>query len=167
MLQRISALLALTLTASLCLAEIYKTTDEHGNVVYTNVPTPTQQAEKVDLPSINQQPAVKFKSRPKQQEKAQQAYTLHISSPTNDSVITGGNLSVVVHSNPKLPPGARMDLTFNGVTKKSGQPGTFNFTNLDRGSYTLQAVAYDKNKKALAKSSSITVHIKRHFRTGG
>ncbi len=161
---QLSIFISLALAACLCQAEIYKTTDENGNVVYTNVPTPTQQAEKVELPPVNQQPAVKTQIRPKQQKKAQTNISLSISSPANDSVIVGGNLTVVVQSSRGLPTGVRLDLNFNGSPKKSGQPGAFEFSNLDRGSYRLQAIAYDKNQKVVTKSPVVTVHIKRHSR---
>jgi hypothetical protein len=55
------------LLSSVAWAEIYKTTDEEGNTVFTDVP-PTEQSEVVDLPEANIADSVEPAPRPAAEE---------------------------------------------------------------------------------------------------
>ena len=74
-------------------AEIYKTVDEHGNVVYTDNPK-GKKAEEVKLQRTNIQPPVKVTSKPASKPKRKQgapgSYTLSINSPSDGSHIPPG-----------------------------------------------------------------------------
>jgi hypothetical protein len=148
-------------------AEIYRWTDESGNVVYSD--QPRQGAEAVKLPGITSYrgPAVPTSTRQgdnTQQE--QQEFTKYssfaISSPANDATIreNSGRLDVILSLTPDLEEGDSVVYELGGNQfKVKGTSHTF--TNVDRGTHTLKASIVDAQGKAVTPVVSTTFHMKR------
>ena len=73
-------------------AQIYKTTDEDGNIVFTDRPAASgSTTEKVELNPTNTAPPPPEVSRPEpevvEEEPEQESYTVVIDSPTNETTI--------------------------------------------------------------------------------
>lgn len=157
-------LILLLSVTTLAYGEIFKTIDENGNVVYTNTPRPDQKVEKVDLPPINEQPAIKAKPYHKKSKAQAQNYEIGIIQPLHDEVFFTGELTVKVITRPSIPGAMKVALFMNGEPAKIGPAGDFKLTELHRGSYKLQAIIIDKQGNTVSQSNSPTIHIKKHSR---
>jgi len=167
-----SALLGSTSMTSA--AEIYKTIDENGNVVFSD--QPSKEAEKIEV-----QAPVTFDSSvlTRQYENASKRigseekppsfkYTrLEITSPANDTAIrdNAGNFEVSYVIEPPAQPGHTVQLMMDGkVHSKVRQSGTIKFENADRGTHVLRLrVIQNSNKKVLELGPVSTVSILRYI----
>jgi hypothetical protein len=152
-------------------AEIYKSVDADGNVIYSD--KADSQAQSVELPQANTLPAVQVPKKTattadkdSEDTDKDEAYTyksVRIISPKNDEGIThgGGNLSISIKTNPKLHKDHRIRMLMDGKNVAEARTGSLQLTNIDRGSHTFQAVIVDQQDKILKRSRSITVHLFR------
>ncbi len=167
------ALLGLLLSLP-SLADIYKTVDKDGNVIYTDqAPVGDKKTEKVTLKPSNSVPAVEtpgIKLSPTTADTAADPSkpfkykTVRIVSPENDSAIEHGpgNFSVSATIRPELRNSDTVQLFIDG--KPHGKPGkstTWALKNVFRGTHMLQVKVLNASGKTLKKSKKSSVHVFR------
>jgi hypothetical protein len=145
-------------------AEIYKSVDAEGNTIYTD--KPDSQAEEFIVPSMNAIPMPKPAPKQEPEEKpATPTYqSFSIVSPKTDQVIrdNNGNIALQLRSQPKLQAGHYFAVYVDGhmLVKKSNQT-SISIPGINRGEHQITAVIRDAGGKTLARSQSITIHMKR------
>jgi hypothetical protein len=155
------------LSASAAFGQIYKTTDEHGNVVFTDKP-PAGKAEQVELNRLNTTPATRPQPRPpageeKQAEESPQ-YRVAIQSPADDTTIPmgPGNFAVQASTQPPLEQGERLQLVIDGEQQGEAQvSGNWQLTNVFRGAHQLTVQRQSAEGEVLATSEAVTVYVHR------
>ncbi len=165
---------AAILAPSLVTAEIYKTRDAQGNVVFTDVP-PKDQSETVKLsessnytPPVAQDSASTQSAPPQDEEDDEEAEpttysTVSISSPAPEEAVreNSGNVTVTVRSAPRLATGHTYTLLLDGQPVGDSSDGVFTLENVDRGTHTLSARITDKNMTIVAQGPDQTFHMLR------
>jgi hypothetical protein len=162
-------LILLFLFACQAHAEIYKSINADGEVVYSD--TPTKGAEKVKMPALPTYtppplPASSY-SPAETQEKKDFYETFAFVSPVNDETVRNnlGILNIEAKLTPALQGrlGHRVQFYLNG--EPYGKPvgkTSMTISNLDRGEYTLSAAVLDSGGTALITTADVVVHMKRH-----
>lgn len=161
---------AVIFTSSLSGAQIYRTTDAHGNVKFTDRPQPRTEAEKINTgPTNTVRPTeIATKEEPKLEvvdEEAAYYKKMEIISPTNDTIFPNRLVPtpVVVEIAPELKPKHSLRLLLNGIEVSSGRSARQDIPTLNIGSQSVQAEILEGDK-ILVKSAPITVH---GFQPGG
>ncbi len=187
------SILSITLTAALLAgtppalqAEIYKTVNEDGNVVYTDVPPKDSSAAMdVDRGNTYTPPSPVTPNTPAQertddatlvevvveQDDKQPAVTsymeLSITAPGHDQAVreNAGNLTITVTSIPALDAtlGHQVQILLDGQNAATGGV-TLSLTNVDRGTHALTARIIDANGEVLISSTPVTFHMLRYSR---
>jgi hypothetical protein len=164
----LSALLGLCIAlASLntLAAEVYKTVDASGKVIYTDV-KPSEASEPHKLPAINTQQAGKRKGsatrlNPKAAPKFNKVKILY---PLQGNTIFAnqGGLTIRAQALPSLPSGATLQAFINGAPQgRAGSSTEFPITDIERGTKTISVIMKDREGKVLATSETVTIHVKR------
>ena len=149
-------------------AQIYKTTDEHGNVVFTDSPPPGE-SEQVELQQTNTTPpppvaAPIERPAPEPEAVAAAPVEVAITSPANETTIPmgGGNFSVTAAVNSGAASGQLMQLLMDGAPQgEPQQAGVWNLENVFRGGHDLVVQVSDRNGKVLATSDPVRVYVLR------
>ncbi len=163
-------LLALMLLPAAAGAEIYKSVDENGNVVFSDQPSPgAEQIEKKQVPTVPATvPDVDLddSGEGEQQEQAGDAYSLRIASPEHDSAVreNAGNITVNIALEPTLRLGHEVVLYLDGEEAARGSMSSFSLANVDRGTHSLTAVVLDGGGNEVARSDSIEFTMQRRSR---
>ena len=150
-----------SLSFPLLAEDVYRTVDEHGNVIYTD--TPAQGAEKIrvdEVQTINPGDVPQFVYT--QPADAGDTYSrLEIVSPENDSVIQGNNVTVSVALEPplNLRTGHYLELRLDGNEAASGSGLQFTLSNLERGTHTLDMAVVDQSGNRLIISPPVSFTI--------
>jgi hypothetical protein len=148
-------------------ADVYKSVNEQGEVVYSDQPAPNAQRMKLpELPTYTAPPIPAFSSTPEAAPVASPYESVKIVAPENDATIRDnqGVVRVEVVLNPPLmtKQGHRIQFYLNG--EPHGIPvGTtaISFSNLDRGSYTLTSSVIAANGDVLASADPVVFHLHR------
>ncbi len=158
-----------SLAAGLSWAAIYQTTDEHGNVVFSD--EPSTGSKPVDLPPLPTYSAPKYRADQPVQDASRQseakAYSsLSIQQPEQDATIRDntGAVAVAAAMEPQLNQAAGHRLQFFLDGKPVGEPGTQTTTtlsNIERGAHQVQAVVFDASGHELKRSDSVTFYLHR------
>ncbi len=162
-------LILLVLIACQANAEIYKSTNANGEVVYSD--TPSQGSEKVKMPALPTYtpppmppPGV---SQDQAQEKTDFYKSFEIVSPANEETIRN-NLGVL-NIEAQLTPALQVRMNHRVQFFLNGEPyGTpvgktsLTISNLDRGDYNLSATVVDADGKALISTGNVVLYMKRH-----
>lgn len=175
-------LIVLLLMAS-AQADIYRSVDAEGNVVFTD--EPSQGAERIEVSPASvispeqgittgdQEADDILKLTPdtepevtEQSADAIPAYQVRIIAPADDESIwvNNGNVTVSLIVEPQLDAerGDLIVLNLNGADVGVAQPSTsFQLTNLSRGTHSVSATIIDSNGMALTTSETITFHLHR------
>ncbi|HEY3486492.1 MAG TPA: DUF4124 domain-containing protein [Gammaproteobacteria bacterium] len=151
-------------------AEIYQTTDEDGNIVYTDVP-PIEGAPEVKLSPINTTAAPPDLPRPST-EPGQAAAPEHkyeklevVAPPDNQTIFIATeaiNIQVSLSPNLNRAENHRLEILWNDQVLTQNQY-SHTVTETERGSYVILARVVDKNDQVLISSKPVTVHIKKPF----
>jgi hypothetical protein len=151
-------------------AAMYKQVDEQGNVTYSD--KPSKQGDK----PINPPPATTYKpltvpSQPKKPaetdrntESATQYQALQITQPTdNESVrANGGSFPLQLTITPDFDEKShRIVILVDNVQHQEANAISFDLTNMDRGTHSIQAQVRDHDGKILISSNTITIHVLR------
>jgi len=167
--------LLLTLFICLCTvstqAALYKSTNENGDTVYSDVP-PYAGAKEMRPPLLQTSPAVKYKPKakpkaePMAEDKTTKYLTFAISQPLGDETIRNnmGNISVMLKLIPELDTkeGHYINIYLDGKpVKKRSQSINMTLNNIDRGSHSVNAEIRDKQGKVVKTSPSIRFHLHR------
>lgn len=168
------ALLAVLLLPILSYAEIYKSRDEHGNIVYTDI-APEKDASAVELPELNvvetgRTPSKSSSEKRKQRMSENDAQEINYSElaiiqPGNDETIrdNAGNVVISVHVTPRLfaEKGHQLTITMDGVIINNGTSNTVRLENIDRGTHNVTAYITNHQGRELAVADSVQFHLKR------
>lgn len=148
-------------------AEIYKSYDTDGNVVFTDVPAAN--SEKVDLPDITT-----FKSQPyKPIQSSQPAsgnkelrYDIKLVQPAHKETVrdNNGNIPVEIEVKPALrrERGHQMLIWLDNEKPVKFTTNRYQLSNIDRGTHTVSVKVVDAKGKALSVTQTNTVYVKRH-----
>jgi hypothetical protein len=150
-------------------AEIFKSINADGEVVYSD--TPTKGAEKLKMPALptyTPPPAPALSYPPAQtQEKKDYYEAFAFVSPVNEETVRNnlGILNIEAKLTPVLQGrlGHRVQFYLNG--QPYGEPvgkTSLTISNLDRGEYILSAAVVDPDGTALIKTDDVVVYMKRH-----
>lgn len=163
------ALIALPLAAS---AQIYRTVDENGNVVFSDTPPPEgASGEKVELQPINTtpppEPRPDLAPREPEDEEPESAaleYGVAITVPANETTFPmgPGNFSVSAVVRPALGADHRLQLYMDGTPR--GDPQTvpsWALTNVFRGAHDITIAVLDAGGDHLAVSEPVRVYVLR------
>lgn len=160
---RILALILCFVGTHYACAEIYKKVDENGRVSYTDNPR-EEGVEKVDLPKINEQPAITISPKSKPSSTTEQKpLAIEILSPQPESYVHRGQttLNVQLQITPKLPAGHTISLYNGSALLQKGTSTNILLSELYRGTYSLNATITDINGKIVARSKPVTVYVLR------
>jgi len=148
-------------------AEIFKSYDTEGNVVFTDVPT--EKSEKVDLPDITT-----FKSQPyKPIQRSQPAntsiqdrYDIKLVQPAHKETVrdNNGNIPIEVEVKPALrrERGHQMLVWLDNEKPVKFTTNRYQLSDIDRGTHTVSVKVVDSKGKALSATQTNTVYVKRH-----
>ena len=153
-------------------SEIYRTVDEHGNVVFTDRPSPRQreEAQPVNVAPPNTFPsdeaAVSSSTSSALRDDYDDVhYRLVISAPRNEETVrsNSGDVDVVTIANPAMRGQHRLVLLLDGQVLDVEPDGTtWHLFNLDRGTHELVLEVVDPNEnRAVAQSARSVFHLQR------
>lgn len=164
-------------TGSAFAQQIYKTVDENGNVVFTDIPPRDDEVGEqivVEQPnSFSVDEAVGDRSQwivePDADEDAdaeeprERYLSLAIVSPADDEAIreNAGNITIVTEPTPHLKVGHRMRLIMDGQQVQEGRQAQFKLENVDRGTHTIATEILDEQGRVLIRSAPSTFHMLR------
>lgn len=161
-------IIALFITLPLS-AEVYRSVDKDGNVVFSDEESPG--SEKVIVPEVQTiSPPAAGPSTYKRPALKTMAYKeLAVASPADDEAVrdNAGNISVSVTFQPELFFGDTLVLYMDGTEVGSNKQGSFSLKNVDRGTHQLRAVIKDSNGRIRKSSKSSSFHMLRHFAKPG
>lgn len=165
MITRIFCLLSFCLLTVATQAEVFKSIDEDGNVIYTDNPRGQQAIEKVELPSINRQPAIHVPPIEKTQEAAKLRHSITITAPANGAQIPTGEPDVQIFANikPFLNADHRIRFIHNGkISGKASKSPVLLLSSVHRGEHQISAQLVNKDGKIIARSKAVTFYVQRH-----
>ena len=164
-------------------AEVYKTVDKDGNVVYTDRP-PDPESKPMDLPGLsviapqaptNPRPAVAVSGADtagavEQQEvtsmsdlkKGYRDFTLV--SPTPDQTFVGTENKAVIAWDTRyaLQPGMSVTIYIDGVAREPTTSALLNVVKMDRGAHEVYAELRDARNRRVATTGKVTFHIQQN-----
>ncbi|MEM7003335.1 MAG: DUF4124 domain-containing protein [Pseudomonadota bacterium] len=161
-------------------AKIYKTVDEEGNVVFTDVPPVSTPSEQVSLqPGSEYKPTVgttaggqnpngpaatdagflETDAEPEVIDYRQVAITF----PTPDLALrdNAGNVAVRWRTEPELQSGHVLKLLLDGQAQEGAVGPNASLSNVDRGTHVLLLQVQDDTGAILATSAPVTFHLQR------
>lgn len=168
MLIRSSLFTSLLLCCSLTgyATEVYISTDEQGNRVFSD--QPGKESRKHKVKEISTIPAIKI---PKAVEEAKAPdeeviyQSLVITSPNPGTTLTReklGSFNISASLSPSLHPTDEAVLFMNGKEVSISNSLNWQLTNIDRGEHSLQVIVREQTSKARKKTSqAIPIYIKR------
>jgi len=166
-------LLLSLLAAGTCHAQIYKSVDSQGNVIFSDRPPAAHEsAETIELRPLNTEPApaelpeaaprgTPPEARPGKAARAE----LRILSPQPDQVIPIGelgNLTVSVAAEPPLASGEQLQVVLDGVPQGAPQTATqWQLESLHRGGHDLLVQRLDAEGNLVDSSPSVRFYVMR------
>lgn len=158
----LSFLLLITLPVQ---AEIYRSVDEQGNVIYSDQELPN--SELIPTPTDNAIPMPKPEAKPAAEDivdKPASAYqSFSIASPANNAVIrdNAGSITVNLSITPALKVGDYIRLYVdNALVMPRLTSSSTQLSNLTRGSHSLKAELVSSTGQSL-RNTSVRFHLKR------
>lgn len=161
-------LLALPLSTA---AQIYKTTDADGNVIFTDNPAASgSSAERVELHQTNtaapppERPVAAPVELIGEDEPEIIEYSASINSPANETTIAmgPGNFSLSATITPGIAEGMSLQLNMDGAPRGGPQTApTWNLTNVFRGAHDLTVSVIDESGEVVATSQAVRVYVLR------
>lgn len=172
------AVTTIILTAALnAQAQVYKTVDEDGNVVYTDQ-APSGDAEPMEMPGLSivetpeyQRPALRADEDDANDEgKITDIRTLRrgyrdfrISAPMPDQTFWGTENMATVSWETKyaLQEGMSVVVYIDGEAQPPTTNPVMSTGRLDRGEHKVRAELYDAQKRRVASTDTVTFHVKQ------
>jgi hypothetical protein len=163
------AFFALAPSAGTPAAQIYRTTDDQGNVVFTDKPPAgATTTERVELPPTNTTPATEIRlapeKKPGEPDTDAPAYSVAIISPANETSFPmgPGNFPVSAKVQPSPGKNEALQLYIDGIPWGDPQQGTsWALTNVFRGQHDLTVAIVDAKGEQLASSAPVRVFVHR------
>lgn len=166
--KRLALILILTLAATSAEAEIYKWILPNGSVEYSDRP-PVEGAERVDLrplvtytpPATSSAPSVQKETESTEEDEGYRQFT--IASPADEAAIRNntGEVSISFAITPALVQGHSIEIFVDGRKFASSTAAAATLGSVDRGSHRVHAVIVDESGAELARTDTITIHLKR------
>lgn len=163
---RVFLLLLLSL-APWVVADVYKTVDKDGRVIYTDKPK-SDNAQKVELREINTVPGAQPlpESTPVesfQSQSAAMSYQIEIISPRNELIIPVGqrDLAIAIKVEPELQPDHLLVYFMDGGLLEETSMTNIIVKDAPRGSHNLVVEAIDANGQSLGTSAPVSVSLMR------
>ncbi len=148
-------------------AEFYKWRLPDGSIEYSDKP-PVEGAERVELKPLvtYTPPAVSAPPATPEMEKAEEndGYdSFTITSPVNEAAIrdNAGNITVSFTTSPGLAKGHAINVILDGREVIRSTGGAVTLSDVSRGTHSIQAIIVDQSGAEIARTDSITVHLKR------
>jgi uncharacterized protein DUF4124 len=145
-------------------AEVYRSVDKNGNVVFTDQPSPDAELIELDeLQTIDAPSTGNFEYTPPPEKPAPRYSAVTIISPQNDVAIrdNAGNVTVNIATQPDLRSSDELVLFMDGKEIILGKSTAKALTALDRGTHQLRAAIRDANGRILQSSPSVIFHLLR------
>lgn len=147
-------------------AEVYKTTDKDGRVVYTDQPAASDtKAKVVELPSINELPPIQYMPTRDNAPPSEPAvhYQLTITSPVTGTrlLVNERNLSISLSSDTQLQQGHYFVYFLNGEKVAQTNDQTFLLKEPPRGEHKIHVTVQNQYGKVFGQSESVTVYVMR------
>lgn len=168
--KRLTLILLLTLPVALS-AQIYKTTDSQGNVVYTDKPSAaSSSAEEVKLHTTNTAPPPPDIPRPAPMAitptdaSEQLGYTVEIAVPTTETTIPmgPGNFLLTANVQPPIAGDEMLQLHMDGIPWGDPQTSSsWGLTNIFRGEHNFTVSVVDADGSPLVSSEPVRVYVMR------
>lgn len=174
-----TSILAAICAAPVYAAEIYRTVDKDGNVVFTDVPT-GDRSESVELQKTSEYTPVAQPSTSRtgantarrrsldddeyEEEEVEVSYSsLTITSPEHDAYFqeNSGNVQVSVTSEPTLSDGHQFEVYLDGKRAQRSNKNPIVLSNVDRGTHTVEVRILGGAGDVLAESEQSTFHLGR------
>ncbi len=167
---------ALLLPSAATAAQIYKHTDENGNVVYTDVPPRAgENAETVEVqvtapnsfetPDAHRvDPNAWIVDPDAESEAAAFSYqSSRITSPADDESLreNAGSVTLTAEIVPNLRTGHQLLLVIDSTVQQVTRSPHFKLTNVDRGSHVARVDVVDGAGKVLLSGEPSTFHLQR------
>ena len=164
-------LFTLVLFALPALAQsIYRTTDENGNVVFTDAPPAgtEQQIERIENPQINSMPPPERidadDEATSDEPETAASFSVRITSPADETTIPNGpgNFSVSASVSPAIQPEHSLQLFMDGAPWGDSQRSAYwSLTNVFRGQHDLTVAVIDDDGETVATSDPVRVYVFR------
>jgi len=160
-------LILLLVMAYPALADVYKTVDKDGRVIYSDSPA-NEKAEKVELRELNTVPksetlpsAISIGSSRVQEEKI--SYKIDIISPGSEVTIPPGqrDLAIAVSLDNPLRQNHLLVYFMDGELLEETTMSNILVSDVPRGSHTLVVEAIDESGQSLGTSAPVIVNIIR------
>jgi len=148
-------------------SSIFRTTDEDGNVIFTDAPPAgTSTSEEVEIPPTNTVAPPALGPRPAQAtaEDPTTVFEVKITSPANESTIAmgPGNFSVSASVSPEFKRGYSLQLFVDGAAHGEPQDSSsWDLTNVFRGGHDLTVGLIDIAGQTVATSETVRVYVLR------
>lgn len=148
-------------------ADVYRSVDEHGNVIFTDKASPGSKKVQVP-PATTVRPFTVPTAEQKPEEQKPVSYAgVSITQPVDGQALrsNAGDVSITVAVDPYLDVthGHAIAVVLDGVRQDQTWTSTsLTLPNLDRGTHTLQVLLVDSEGRILERSEPVTFHLKRH-----
>jgi len=163
---RLSLLLFAVFMAGVTQAQVYRSVDKNGNVIYSD--QQTKGSVKVEVKEIETVKSLDTSNLPPPMQSKQQTdesyYTnLEITSPRDDESIreNSGNLTVTTSIAPQLQAAHQLVLYMDGKDLVTSRDSSFQLQNIDRGTHQLRVVIVDIDGREQISSKPVTFHLLR------
>ena len=161
-------------------AEVYKTVDDNGNVVYTDRP-PAENAQPMELPGLSVIEAIRPASGDRAETAAageqgdQEAVTsirelrrgyrdFALVSPVAEETYwgTGGQVPLAWETRYQLQPGMKVVFYVDGEARQSTTAEAITVDRLERGAHTAYAELLDARNRKIATAKPVTFYIQQY-----
>lgn len=158
---RIVLIMTILLLASICSAEVYKTVDKDGNIVYSDSPK-SDNAEKIELRELNTVPSASPSYSPdysNSPEPEQIRYQIDIISPRDNLIIPVGqrDLAIAVALDQPLQAGHLLVYFMNGELVEETIMTNILVKDVARITHKITVEVMDENGQSLGMSTPVTV----------
>jgi hypothetical protein len=163
---RVVLALITVLLMNICAAEVYKTVDKDGNVVYSDNPK-ADNAKKIELRELNTvPPAPNIGYTPDYSKSAPpelMSYQVSIISPSNNLIIPVGqrDLAIAVSLDQPLQAGHLLVYYMDGDMVEETMMTNILIKEVMRGSHQITVEAINESGQSLGMSESVTVNLMR------
>jgi len=165
-------IIVISIAVSLEAEDVYKSVDEDGNVIYTDVPV--ADGEKIQIKNvqpIKTAPVESTESSP-DQEPQEKTYTrLEITSPKEgDSIYDNNgiiNISLSVVPALRAREGDKLILHMDGQQIDESKRNQFNLNGIETGRHRFVVVIINKDEKELKRSTPVSLTLYQHRGRGG
>lgn len=148
-------------------AEVYRWKDEQGNLHFSDSAPQSHEFETVEIPPVLSVPAFKTPPEasfvPEEKADSEPYQSFSIVNPEHDSAIrsNAGDVMVNIAMQPPLRGNHNIVLLMDGNRAAESRQSTFQLSNVDRGTHTLQAEVRNSAGKTLMTTDPVEFTVLR------